>query len=205
MATRTPTQTLQTYTARDYSRLRGLDGISDNQVENHLELYQGYVSNTNKLRQEARALLEAGETGPKYAEIKRRYGFEYCGMRLHEYYFDNLGGDGNLSDTALEETLHNNWGSVDSWKKDFVATAKMRGVGWSILYQDDLTGQLSNHWITLHEDGHPPGFRPILVCDVWEHAFVGDYKPTERAKYVDAFFQNIDWSVCAKRLIAAGR
>ena len=90
--------------------------------------------------------------------------------------------------------------TIDAWKKDFLGVAKMPGVGWAMLYQDPNTGWLSNHWITLHQDGVPAGYAPILVMDGWEHAFMRDYLATERAKYVDAFFKNVDWEACEKRL-----
>ena len=76
----------------------------------------------------------------------------------------------------------------------------MRGVGWAICYENPANGRLSNHWITLHETGNVAGFNPVLVMDVWEHAFLLDYKPAERPKYIEAFFSNIDWNVCDERL-----
>jgi superoxide dismutase, Fe-Mn family len=76
----------------------------------------------------------------------------------------------------------------------------MRGVGWAICYQNPANGRLSNHWITLHEVGNVSGFRPVLVMDVWEHAYLLDYKPSERQKYIEAFYSNIDWNVVHKRL-----
>jgi Fe-Mn family superoxide dismutase len=86
------------------------------------------------------------------------------------------------------------------WKKDFAAVGGMRGVGWAIAYLDPWTGYISNHWVSLHEDGNVAGFEPILVMDVWEHAFLLDYKPAERAKYIEAFFSNVDWAVVKDRL-----
>jgi len=77
---------------------------------------------------------------------------------------------------------------------------KMRGVGWAICYENPANGRLSNHWITLHETGNVAGFNPVLVMDVWEHAFLLDYKPAERPKYIEAFFSNIAWNVCDERL-----
>jgi Fe-Mn family superoxide dismutase len=74
-------------------------------------------------------------------------------------------------------------------------------VGWAILAQDPFTAKLSNHWITLHEEGNVAGFQPLLVMDIWEHAFTVDYKPTERAKYIDAFYTNIDWAKVDSRLL----
>jgi Fe-Mn family superoxide dismutase len=93
--------------------------------------------------------------------------------------------------------------TFENWQKAFSAVGEMRGVGWAILYQDPVTEQLSNHWIALHQDGVPSGFKPILVMDVWEHAFLLDYKPAERPKYSEAFFANIDWEAVHRRLTTA--
>src|SRR5437867_10358979 len=127
-------------------------------------------------------------------------------MVLHEYYFGNLDtkGKGDLS-LQLKQALGESFGSFDAWKADFVAVGGMRGVGWAVLYQDPSTGQLSNHWIELHQEGVPSGFKPILVMDVWEHAFLLDYKPSERSKYIEAFFSNIDWDAAERRLKYAKR
>ncbi|HEU4835694.1 MAG TPA: Fe-Mn family superoxide dismutase, partial [Pyrinomonadaceae bacterium] len=92
------------------------------------------------------------------------------------------------------------FGSYDIWKADFVGIGKMRGVGWAICYQNPANGRISNHWITLHETGNVAGFNPILVMDVWEHAFLLDYKPAERPKYIEAFFSNINWNAVEDRL-----
>jgi len=183
--------------------LSGLNGISDKQIEIHFGLYGGYVKNTNLLNEEIAGLIKGGKVGsPEYSELKRHLGFEYNGMRLHEYYFGNLTSSAKDVDkgSKIYGQIERVFGSFDNWKTDFVKVGQMRGVGWAILYQDPITGNLSNHWITLHEDGHPVGFLPILVMDVWEHAFMVDYKPTERAKYIDAFFSNINWEAVQKRL-----
>ena len=92
------------------------------------------------------------------------------------------------------------FGSFDAWKADFVAVGSLRGVGWAVLYEDPDTNRLSNHWIELHHQGVPPGFKPILVMDVWEHAFLLDFKPGERDKYIEAFFANVDWQVVERHL-----
>ena len=141
---------------------------------------------------------------PAYSELTRRLGFEYNGMVLHEYYFDNLksgGGTGDPSERRqFAKAAESSFGSYEIWKADFVGIGKMRGVGWAICYQNPANGRLSNHWITLHETGNVAGFNPILVMDVWEHAFLLDYKPAERPKYIEAFFSNIDWATLEKRL-----
>ncbi len=180
-----------------------LDGISAEQLEQHYKLYQGYVTNTNVLNDKLVELREAGKVGtPEYNELRRRFGFEYDGMRLHEYYFENMTANGGAVPTSgkLAELLKEAFGSVENFEADFRATGLMRGIGWAILYQDPFTDRLQNFWITDHEFGHPAGFTPILVMDVWEHAYTVDYKPTERGKYIDAFFRNIDWKVVEARL-----
>jgi Fe-Mn family superoxide dismutase len=185
--------------------LAGLNGISDKTLETHFGLYGGYVKNTNLLNEQIAELIKNGKAGsPEYAELKRRLGFEYNGMRLHEFYFGNLTKSPKNLDSAsnLHSHLERAFGSYENWKTDFVKVGSMRGVGWAILYQDPHTGNLSNHWITLHEEGNPAGFQPILVMDVWEHAFLLDYKPAERGKYIEAFFSNICWDAANNRLVA---
>jgi Fe-Mn family superoxide dismutase len=189
------------YTAKDYSGLIGMEGFSQTLLSNHFTLYQGYVTNTNKLLDTLAAMLKEGEMAtPEYAELKRRLGFEFNGMRLHEYYFENLGGKGAVDKSGkLGKKLAEEFGSYEDWEKDFRATATMRGIGWAILYQDNLTGRLWNQWINEHETGHPAGCTPILVLDVFEHAFMIDYG-LKRADYIEAFFNNVNWSAVESRL-----
>src|ERR1700722_15153081 len=193
------------YVEKDFTHLKGLTGISDKTLEVHLGLYSGYVKNTNILNEKVVELIENNKSGsPEYSELKRRYGFEYNGMRLHEYYFGNLkaGGGSDLKESStLGKTIAETYGELAAWKNDFAKVGSMRGVGWAILFQDPMTKVLSNHWITLHEEGNIAGFVPILVMDVWEHAFLLDYKPAERGKYIEAFFSNVDWSAVESRLI----
>jgi Fe-Mn family superoxide dismutase len=188
------------YTAKDYSSLIGMKGFSETLLKNHFTLYQGYVNNTNKLWDIMAAMLKEGKTGaPEYAELKRRFGFEFNGMRLHEYYFENLGGKKPVDKTGALAKLVGAYGSYDGWEQDFKATGAMRGIGWVILYQDNTNGWLFNQWVNEHEVGHPAGCAPILVMDVFEHAFMLDYG-LKRADYIAAFFQNIDWDVVVGRL-----
>jgi len=189
------------YTAKDYTNLIGMEGFSETLLRNHFTLYQGYVTNTNKLLDLLAAMLKEGKVGiPEYSELKRRMGFEFNGMRLHEYYFENLGGKGVLDKSGkLAKKLSDDFGSYDTWEQDFKATATMRGIGWTILYQDNITGKLLNQWINEHEVGHLAGCAPILVMDVFEHAFMTDYG-LRRADYVEAFFKNINWGMVESRL-----
>jgi Fe-Mn family superoxide dismutase len=197
---------VKAYKEQSFDQLHGLQGISDDQIAEHLKLYAGYVKQVNVLNQELAELLGKGKASgkdPEFAELTRRLGFEYNGMILHEYYFSNLrrGSEPTPpSGSGLAHALGEAFGSLDAWKTDFQAMGDMRGIGWVILFQDPATDRLTNHWITLHQDGVPAGFKPLLVMDVWEHAFMRDYKVTDKAKYVEAFFRNIDWQTVERRL-----
>jgi Fe-Mn family superoxide dismutase len=196
-----------TYKARQFD-LSGLKGISDQTLEMHFKLYEGYVKETNNLTERITQFISDGnvdqEEMPAYSELTRRLGFEYNGMVLHEYYFENLlkgGGTGDPAPTSqFAKAAEATFGSYNIWKADFVGIGKMRGVGWAICSQNPANGRISNHWITLHETGNVAGFTPILVMDVWEHAFLLDYKPAERPKYIEAFFSNIAWDTVENRL-----
>lgn len=186
-----------TYRAKDYSYLIGIEGFSETLLKNHFTLYQGYVTNTNKLN-ELLTSKAKDPASPEYAELKRRFGFEFNGMRLHEYYFENLICPTGKPDSLVKK-LADACGSYEAWEEDFKATGKLRGIGWAILYQDNVTGWLFNQWINEHEVGHMAGCKPILVMDVFEHAFMTDYG-LKRADYIEAFFKNINWEIVEKRL-----
>ena len=195
------------YAPKDFSKVRGLAGISDKQIEEHLKLYEGYVKRTNALTEKLFAICgegKAGGTNPAYAEMTRRLGFEYGGMVNHEYYFGNLKAGAQAEPPAggkLRKAIEASFGKYETWLADFRAIATMPGIGWAMTFQDPSTGWLSNHFVQLHQDNVPVGYAPVLVMDGWEHAFMRDYLATERAKYVDAFFQNVDWEACEKRLL----
>jgi Fe-Mn family superoxide dismutase len=194
------------YKARTFD-LSDLTGISNETLAMHFKLYEGYVTNTNVLNEKIAGLLKDGELDPAnmvvFSELKRRFGFEYNGMVLHEYYFENMEKDGTgdpSGGSAFKSAAEESFGSYDVWKADFAATGKMRGVGWAACYQDPSNGSISNHWINLHETGNVAGYKPVLIMDVWEHAFIKDYAPADRPKYIEAFFANIDWDVVNSRL-----
>ena len=189
------------YTAKDYSKLIGMEGFSEGLLKNHFTLYQGYVTNTNKVLDALDQMLKDGKTGtPEFAELKRRLGWEFNGMRLHEYYFENLGGTGGADKAGdLAKKIEGSFGSYEAWEKDFKATGAMRGIGWIALYQDILGGRLINFWINEHDVSHPAGCNPILIMDVFEHAFMLDYG-LKRADYIEAFFRNINWKTAGARL-----
>jgi Fe-Mn family superoxide dismutase len=191
-----------TYAAQDYVKLIGMAGFSETLLKNHFTLYQGYVTNTNKLLDTLGGMLKEGKVAappaPEYAELKRRLGWEWNGMRLHELYFGNLGGSKPLSAfPALEKRIAASFGSAADWEKDFRATGTMRGIGWVVLYQDG--DRLVNFWVNEHDVANPAGCAPLLVMDVFEHAFMIDYG-LKRADYVEAFLKNVDWGAVAARM-----
>jgi Fe-Mn family superoxide dismutase len=189
------------YAAKDFKHLLGSEGFSDNALNIHFTLYQGYVTNTNKVLDQLAAFAADGKTGtPEFAELKRRLGWEWNGMRLHELYFGNLGGKQALDPAGkLGKAIAAEFGSIEKWEADFRATGAMRGIGWVVLYQDAEGGRLVNQWIGEHDGGHLAGGTPLLIMDVFEHAFFPDYG-TKRADYIAAFFKNIDWKAAEARL-----
>lgn len=190
------------YEQKNFEGLLGLTGFSDTLLKNHFTLYQGYVTNTNKVADVLAALAREGKTGtPEYAELKRRFGWEFNGMRLHEYYFGNMAKETKLSDHSsnLVKKIEADFGSYASWEKDFKATGAMRGIGWVLLAHDTETDQLFNVWINEHDTGHLAGAKPILVMDVFEHAYMIDYG-LKKVDYIDAFLRATSWRVCEERL-----
>lgn len=200
----------QPHQARSFD-LHGLHGISDQTLEMHLKLYEGYVKSTNKLRAQLFSIIKDEkvdqEEMPVYSELTRRLGFEYNGMVLHEHYFGNLKRGATAKPDPhgpFVKIAESSFGSLNVWKTDFSSVGKMRGVGWAICYLDPADGVVSNHWVSLHEHGNIAGFIPLLVMDVWEHAYLLDYKPSERSDYIAAFFSNVDWKAVEERMNGGG-
>lgn len=192
------------FKAKNFSQIYGMEGFSDQLLSMHFKLYEGYVKNTNLLQDKLTELVSQGrDRTPEYAGLKRMFGWEFDGMRLHEYYFGNLGGKGKVnSDSPIYRKIIQEFESYAKWKQDFVATGMMRGIGWVILYFDDKTGRLTNTWINEHDLGHLTGNAPLLVMDVFEHAYITEYG-LDRNKYIQVFFQNIDWDEVNKRFTEA--
>ncbi len=177
--------------------------LSAHQIAAHLALYQGYVKNTNALMAQINELkADAARNALPPAELKRRFGFEFNGMRLHELYFEALGGTGKVG-SALADALAAQFGSFEAWKAEFTAIGLMRGIGWTLLVHDAKTNVFHNVWVSDHEVGHLGGLPVMLAMDVWEHAYLLDYLPAERGKYIAAFFDNLRWDVCESRFTAA--
>ncbi len=190
------------YTAKKYDQLLGTPGFSDTALNNHFTLYGGYVTNANKVADLLAAMMTEGKTGtPEYNELKRRFGWEFNGMRIHEYYFGSMTrstGSGLNKDSVLFKKIVEDFGSWEAWEKDFKATATMRGIGWAILYHDPEANRLFNVWVNEHDLGHLGGCKILLPIDVFEHAYITDYG-LKRADYVEAFMKAVDWNIVSER------
>lgn len=189
------------YTEKKFE-IPALEGISSKTIEEHLKLYAGYIKHTNLILEKISELQADATPEALYqtSELRRRLGFEFDGMRNHEYYFEQFeGGSKKTEGTALEHRMIEQWGSTEKWIIEFKQLAMTRGIGWAILYKDDTTGNLINAWINEQHDGHLVGLTPILMLDMWEHSYMLDVPPSEKKKYIDAFFNNVNWEVVAKR------
>lgn len=193
--------TLAPYKAKNYEHLLGkIKGLDDSLLKMHFKLYEGYVNNTNSVLQKIQSLTNQGQSRtPEFAGLKRILGWEFDGMLLHEYYFENLGGSQPLDpNSPLALKMVKDFGSYDQWKADFISTGLMRGIGWVVAYIDPKNGRLINEWINEHDLGHLAGGTPILIMDVFEHAYITQFG-LDRNKYIEVFFNNIDWSAPTKR------
>ncbi|HYE60124.1 MAG TPA: superoxide dismutase [Candidatus Kapabacteria bacterium] len=191
------------YEAQDFSHLLGMQGFSDTLLNNHFTLYQGYVKNTNTLMEK----LKTAEAGtPEYNELSRRFGWEWNGMRLHELYFGNMTKD--KKDMGKESSLYKkmveDFGSGEQCEKNFKATAGLRGIGWVVMYYDKKADRLFNVWIDDHATNHLTGAKPILIMDMWEHAFMIDYG-LKKPEYMDAFINSVNWEEADRRFEEAKR
>lgn len=197
------------YEVKKNLKPKALPGLSDKMIEQHWSLYEGYVTNVNLLNKTIWESLQESKPlqTPPSSEIERRLGFEYNGMVLHEYYFGALsaGVPEPAKSSRLVKRLTKDFGGFENWKKQMSEIARMRGVGWAITAMDPLTKKLVNLWVGDHELGHVAGFIPLVVLDVWEHAYLLDYgvKPDGKASYVEAYFKNLNWEMIEERAAAA--
>ena len=198
---------MQQYQEQKFS-LTNLKGLSDKQVSEHLKLYAGYVKNTNNITDKIAELRQNSETNAlALSELTRRFGFEWNGMRLHELYFDCLdpstqlraGGQPTESE-YLKKMIEAQYGNFDNWLREFKSVGLMRGIGWVILYYDPMIKRLQNVWISDPGVGRLASLTITLAMDVWEHAYLLDYLPSQRKDYIEAFFQNLNWRKLNDRL-----
>lgn len=188
------------YTAKKYDSLIGLPGFSDQLLKDHFALYEKYVDNANKITEEIKSTKKDSIA---FSELHRRFAWEYNGMRLHELFFENLvGNESQLQDSELRTQIENDFGSVTKWLEEFRSVASMRGIGWAVLFHDPFASKLTNAWINEHDVGHLVNNIPILVVDVFEHAYLIDYG-IDRSAYLDAVFAAINWEVTQARFAKA--
>ncbi len=177
-----------------------LEGISEKTITEHLKLYSGYVKHANLILEKMKSMNPETDQYAM-AEMQRRFAFEFDGMRNHEFYFSQFEGDKSTPDVleTLRPAIENTWGSFETWFQSFNTLAMTRGVGWAILYFDKKTNTLLQTWIEEQHIGHLTGVDIILALDMWEHSYMLDYVPSEKKKYIDSFFKNLNWGVLEKR------
>lgn len=193
--------TIADFTVQIQLKPKYLQGISQDQIDQHWKLYEGYIEQANALNKELKQLRNDGLSGNSlYADRRRRFGFEYNGVVLHELYFQNLQNSPKKEPSdSFKDELKKNFSSFEQWQEDFKNAGKTRGIGWAILYMDPLTGHINNIFVADHEIGTIAGFFPILVMDVWEHAYMVDHGALGRANYISSFMNNINWDVVEQR------
>lgn len=177
-------------------------GLSEKQISEHVKLYQGYVKNTNLMLTTIEELKKDSEKNAlALSEILRRFSFEWNGMRLHELYFESLGGNGEPDQqSVLYKKITTQYSSFPAWLAECRAIALMRGIGWVILSYDKENDLLLTRWVSDHEVGHLGSLPILLALDVWEHAYLVDYPPSGRKDYIEAFFKNQNWQKVNTRL-----
>jgi len=188
---------METFTPKTF-QIGELVGISPKSIEEHLKLYKGYVNNTNTIFNKLNELKGEPEKNVfALGELQRRLGFEFGGMRNHEYYFSSLSGGKKEINTngALYQKIEKEWGSFETFMDHFKFVATTRGIGWVILYFDKLSDKLIISWVDEQHIGHLVGASPILCLDMWEHSYYLDYTPAEKKNYIEAFFSNLNWEV----------
>jgi Fe-Mn family superoxide dismutase len=192
-----------TYTARTFD-LPELKGLSRKQIDVHLTLYEGYVKHVNLILEKIQKLREEDAEGNSFVmnELRRRLGFEFDGMRMHEYYFEQFEGgplvasaEGSLRKIATEK-----YGGWDQFIAHIQEVAGTRGIGWVVVYFDASASTLHTAFVNDHEIGQLAGLPIILAVDLWEHAYMVDYIPAEKKNYVEAFLENVNWEVVEGRL-----
>ncbi len=190
------------YVARDFSSLvsKKMPGLSESQISQHIKLYQGYIAKANELNSK---LKDPDLAGPNatYAPLREMLveeSYAVNGVVYHEYYFGNLGGKGGEPTGDLKAALEERWGSTGKFN-DYLKAAGKCMRGWVVIGYNTRGNHLSAFGLDMHNMWSPANLVPILVLDVYEHAYMIDYG-IDRGKYLDAFMSNLDWDVVAKRL-----
>lgn len=189
-------------------KLLKMDGISGNQIQQHFTLYEGYVKKANEVREKlkkltAEDLTAANQSYSNLRALKVGETFAINGITLHEDYFFNLGGEGTKVQDRVLSYLKKEFGSQESFKNNFAACG-MAVRGWVMLVWNHFTGKLEIFGSDVHDTGSIWRATPILVMDVYEHAYMIDYG-VRRPPYIEAFVKNIDWNEVSRRLEAVAK
>jgi Fe-Mn family superoxide dismutase len=188
------------YQARefDFSKVKG---ISREALDDHLQLYRGYVENTNKVLKEALSPKPGQGKQPTPDGWAHRLGFEYNGVVLHELFFDQLRGPGVTlpAEGVIAQAADISFGSVQGWREHVTTVARTRGIGWVMSARDWRSNRLHTFWIAEHHIGIPAGLEPVFVLDLWEHAYLRDFGVKGREQWVEAVLDNTDWQVIEDR------
>lgn len=195
-----------TYAAKTFD-LPELKGLSKKQIDVHLALYEGYVKHVNVIIETIQKLKSEDAEKNAYLinELRRRLPFEFDGMRMHEYYFEQFEGGAIPfpSESALAAAAQDKYGSPDGLVAHIKEVAGTRGIGWVVVYDDPRGKSLQTVFVNDHELGQLAGLPIILALDLWEHAYMVDYVPAEKKSYVEAFLDNVNWETCVKRFEAS--
>ena len=186
---------LEEITARELKPgLLELDGISREAVEAHYKLYQGYVAKRNEIltKLDGVDLSAANQVYSEVRALKVELSFAVGGIKNHEVYFEHLGGDGGDPDGVFGRLVERDFGSIASWRDDLKATG-MAGRGWAWTAYDWDEGRLFNYAGDSQNTYPIWNATPLVALDVYEHAYFLDFQ-TDRASYIDAFFDNLDWA-----------
>lgn len=190
---------MKLYEAKQFN-LPTIEGLSEKQIEVHLKLYEGYVKHVNTIREQIQKLKEDDAAQYVIDELRRRYAFEFDGMRMHEYYFEQFEDGPKEMPEALSTKVSEKYGSTEDFLLHIKEVAGSRGIGWVVVYHDDREDQIHTTWVSDHELGHLAGTNVLFAVDMWEHAFMVDYVPAEKGGYVDHVLNATNWEVVANRL-----
>jgi len=203
-----------TYQVRTFD-LSGVQGLSKKAIDLHLGLYKTYVESLNKLLEQSPQRPGAAGTAAATAAAaaaplaldgyNRRFAFEYNGVTLHELFFEQLAGKRRQlpADGDFAEALHEEHGDFAGWKAAIESLAKTRGVGWVLTLREHGRERLHNCWIDLHQLSVPVNCDVVFALDLWEHAYMIDFTPAQRADYVKIVLDNVDWPVVEQRCAPA--
>lgn len=185
--------------------LSGVEGLSKHALDLHLSLYEGYVKETNVLLDYLHEATQSQTTSSvkqlQFDGLVRRFAFERNGMVLHELFFETLGGKraAPAADGVFMEAVDASHGGFEAWKREIVRLSHTRGVGWVLTFRSAGSNRLSNVWVDDHRRGLLAGMKPIAAFDFWEHAYLLEFKPSEREKYLQVLFDNYSWDIVETR------